>query len=249
MNITIETSTVKEKAAEDRQALIEIIKTAHQGVGAAARHALQQAFTAGAALLKLKQQVNHGEWGNYLDRHCELNTRTADVYMQLAKHRQLIEANTQHAANLSLRGALKLIPKSPKDPKGADKADQGGASAKSPLSSLAWSEANVDQRRHFVDAVGLISWLAAIPPSWRHELERRIDGRRARAAKSKDINATISKALRQALSHHKNTKNNAASASVAAALNGILNKLKAADLDLNDLEVITPAVAARKRAA
>jgi hypothetical protein len=108
MNITIETSTVKEKAPEDRQALIEIIKTAHQGVEAAARQALQQAFTAGAALLKLKQQVNHGEWGNYLDRHCGLNTRTADVYMQLAKHRSVIEANSQHAANLSLRGALNM---------------------------------------------------------------------------------------------------------------------------------------------
>jgi hypothetical protein len=41
------------------------------------------------------------------------------------------------------------------------------------LSSLAWSESTIDQRRKFIDAIGLDSLLEAIPPSWRAEFERR----------------------------------------------------------------------------
>jgi hypothetical protein len=39
------------------------------------------------------------------------------------------------------------------------------------LSTLAWSEATLDQRRHFLDGAGLQSVREAIPPSWRVQLD------------------------------------------------------------------------------
>jgi hypothetical protein len=227
---------------DDRKALVEIIRASHQAVCNAAHNILRQAITAGEALFKLKKSVGHGEWGYYLRRHCELGERTAQVYMRLAEHRAKLEANPQRAADLSLRGALKLISKNP------NKSGKS-ATAAAALSSFAWSNATADERRRFVDAIGLISWLAAMPPSWLPELERRIDEQRAAA--TKNVDQTLSKALRQALSLQKTAhdKDNT-SASVAAALNAILNKLKATGFDLNDVEVVirAPAVS-RKRAA
>jgi hypothetical protein len=43
--------------------------------------------------------------------------------------------------------------------------------AKATLSTLAWSEATLDERRHFLDGVGLESFREAIPPSWRAQFD------------------------------------------------------------------------------
>jgi ParB-like chromosome segregation protein Spo0J len=43
--------------------------------------------------------------------------------------------------------------------------------AKAELSILAWSEAKLDERRHFLDGVGLQPLREAIPPSWRVQLD------------------------------------------------------------------------------
>ncbi len=43
--------------------------------------------------------------------------------------------------------------------------------AKPELSTLAWSEATLDQRRHFLDGVGLQPLREAIPPSWRAQFD------------------------------------------------------------------------------
>jgi hypothetical protein len=231
-------------AGNDREALIEAVKVAHQAVCNASRNVLSQAIIAGTALLKLKKLIKHGEWRHYLQRHCELSERSAQAYMRIAEHRELLEANPQRAADLSLRGALKLISNA------TDKSAKPAKSAKATtmLSSLAWSNATADERRRFVDAIGFMEWLAAMPPSWFPELERRID--RQRAATAKNVDQTLSKALRQALSLQKTANDkNSISASVAAALNAILNKLKATGLDLNDVELTTIRAARTKRAA
>jgi hypothetical protein len=226
---------------DDPKALVEIIRTSHQAVRNAAYNILREAITAGEALLKLKESVGHGEWGHYLRRHCELGERTAQVYMRLAEHRAELDANPQRAADLSLRGALKFIGKEP----GKDGKSAKSAKATTSLSTLAWSNATAEERQRFVDGIGLVSWLAAMPPTWRDDLERRVGGQRG-----SEINTTISKALRQALSLQKTAKSrDNTSAAVAAALNGILNKLKAAGLDLNDVELTTVRAARTKRAA
>jgi hypothetical protein len=184
------------------------------------------------ALIELKKLVNHGEWGSYLRGHCELNERTAQVYMQLAEHRTEIEAKAQHAADLTLRGALKLIGK----PSSHDTSDKRGKSAKAstPLSSLAWSEATADQQQHFVNAIGMDSWLEAIPKSWRPELERRVVSHKHQ--KASKFNGHISAALRQALSMQKVAKDkNVSALGVASALNMINNLLAENGVDLNNV--------------
>jgi hypothetical protein len=60
---------------------------------------------------------------------------------------------------------------------------------KAALSTLAWSDSTVEQRRHFLDGAGLASVKQAMPPTWRaDELIRISDGRttveKARAVKA-----------------------------------------------------------------
>jgi Protein of unknown function (DUF3102) len=242
--------------ADERNALVEAVRSAHRAVRDAGNTALQNAFAAGEALHKLAPLVKHGEWRRYLQKHCGLNERTARVYLQLFQHRATIEAkieaNRQRAADLSLRGALKLIgkPKPPGNSAGST-SESTSSPATPPLSSLAWSGATPEQREHFVDAIGLTDWLGAMPLTWRRELEKRVDGQRAATQKDE----TLSKLFRSALSLQKTARNRegtsadreSASASVGAALNGFLNKLTARGLDLDDL-IITVRPVAMKRA-
>jgi hypothetical protein len=163
--------------------------------------------------------------------------------MQLAGARQAIEAKRSRATDLTIAGALRLLGN--KSGSGTTKTRKAATPV---LSSLAWSDATPEQRRQFVDGIGLVPWLAAIPPTWYAALERRIDGQRA--ATAANIDETLSKALRLALSLQKTaTDKNNASAGVAAALNAINKKLKAANLDLNDLEITTRVAPSRQRRA
>lgn len=218
---------------DDRKALTEAVRAAHLAVCSAAQSIVREAITAGAALLKLKKLVNHGEFGHYLRRHCELGERTAQIYMQLAQHREVFEANPQRAADLSLRGALRLIGKS------SSKSAERTKSAKTPpaLSSLAWSNATPEQRRHFLDGIGLVSLLAAIPPTWTAEIERRVEG--LHKAKTDKLSDAVTKALRHALSLQRAHKDKDQMApGVAAALNTINNLLDKAGADLNEIDGI-----------
>jgi hypothetical protein len=211
------------------------------------RNALHHAMAAGDALIIVQPKVaGRGlRWKKWLKENCFVSDRTAMLYVQLARHRDDIEAEIQRGVELSLRGARRLI-------SGSNKSGKPAQSARSsPLSSLAWSSATPEERRHFVSEVGLVAWLTAMPPTWRSELEHRIDGLRTASTKTNAFDATISKALRQALSLQKTaTQKDNTSASVAAALNGIINKLNAVGLDLNDVGVVVRAASAtRKRAA
>jgi hypothetical protein len=87
--------------------------------------------------------------------------------MQLASARHIYAANRSRATELSIAGALRLLGnKKPEAGKSGTKRSQGV------LSSLAWSEASLEERRRFLDAVGLTSWLQAMPPSWRATVAR-----------------------------------------------------------------------------
>jgi hypothetical protein len=226
---------------DEREALVETIKASQRAIREAASAMVSDAIAAGEALRKLKRAVSRGGWGAYLRHRCDLSERTAQVYMRLAEHRAEIEADPQRAADLSLRSALKLIGSPP-----GNNASAGGA--KSPLSVIAWINATLEQRCRFVNAIGLPALLEAIPLSWHSELEHRVDGRRAAA--SMDVNQTLSKALRLALSFQKTaTDRDNTSHAVASALNGILAKAAAAGLDINDLEIRARKIPANRRRA
>jgi hypothetical protein len=156
--------------------------------------------------------------------------------MLLARNRAVIEAKRQHAADLSLRGALKLIATEKGTAKSSSK--KNPAKPTTTLSTLAWSEATPEQRQHFLDGVGLTSLLAAIPPAWHAEIERRVVGRRK--AKASTLSDAVTKALRQALSLQKAHRDKDEMApGVAAALNTINNLLVKAGADLNEISGIT----------
>jgi hypothetical protein len=101
---------------EDREMTMELsnslsdlaarIRAAHQAVGDAMKHAI----AAGELLIEAKEQVAHGEWLPWLEKHCELSGRTAQAYMRLARELGKMDpAKAQRVADLSVREAVKQI--------------------------------------------------------------------------------------------------------------------------------------------
>jgi DUF3102 family protein len=143
-------------------------------VGHTTTEMLAHAFTVGEALNKAKKLVGYGNWEAWLDAECGLSSRTARAYMRLANHRAVLERNRQHAADLSIRAALRLIGT------GATMRKRVPAPA---LKVASWKAAGTEERAAFVGGILLIEWLAVMPASWRIELVDRIDGLRASLAK------------------------------------------------------------------
>lgn len=79
---------------------------AHHDAEAQAGKALEYAWRAGQALIAVKEQLDHGKFGEWVDTNFDATRRTAQMYMKLAE-------NTQHVSELdaheSIRGALKAI--------------------------------------------------------------------------------------------------------------------------------------------
>ncbi len=99
------------------QTLAANANAAHEGAEAMAHSALEFAHTAGVNLAEAKERVEHGKWLAWLEDNFGGSRRTAQVYIQLAGRWNEIQANTQHAALLSVRQALELLtePKEPDD--------------------------------------------------------------------------------------------------------------------------------------
>jgi DUF3102 family protein len=167
-------------AQQNLVALGATVRAELVAVGYATTEMLTHAFAVGDALNKAKKLAGHGHWLHWLDAECGLSPRSAQAYMRLANHREKLEANTQHAAHLSVRGALRLI--------------GGGMTMRKRrpapvLNSAGWKAASLEERTTFVDDIPLIEWLAVIPTSWRVEIVDRVDG--LRAARAKPVTAVV----------------------------------------------------------
>src|SRR5262249_9226800 len=82
----------------------------HKAVTAALSKAVEHALQAGAYLAEAKEQLKHGQWLPWLKR-CEISSRTAQLYMQLHKHRDRIEKelrNPESGADLTLNEAAAM---------------------------------------------------------------------------------------------------------------------------------------------
>jgi len=92
---------------------------AHHDAEAQAGKALEFAWRAGQALIAVKEQLDHGKFGAWVDANFDATRRTAQMYMRLAE-------NTQHVSDLdaheSIRGALKAIKGNDDKPKPEPKA-------------------------------------------------------------------------------------------------------------------------------
>jgi len=77
----------------------------------AEQHAMQavnHALNAGRLLTEAKEQCPHGQWLPWMAENFEGSARTAQGYMRLFEHRDVL-ANTQRVAHLSVRDALKML--------------------------------------------------------------------------------------------------------------------------------------------
>jgi Protein of unknown function (DUF3102) len=151
----------------DLDTLAAEVRTAHAAVDHAARNVVEHAIAAGIALLKAKAAVPHGGWLTWLKSKCDLSERHAERYMLLARNRSALEANPTRVSDLSLRGVLQLIG----PPKSKTSAPTKPTEKTKPPTSFDalkwWDEATLEQRRHFIDGVGLDPLIAAIPDAWR----------------------------------------------------------------------------------
>ena len=149
-------------------------------VGHATTEMRVHAFAIGDALIEAKKLAGHGYWLRWLETECGLSLRTAQSYMRLANHRELLEANAQRAAHLTIRGALRLI--------------GGGVTMRKrrpapALRSASWKVASFEERKDFVGDIPVKEWLAVISRDQRKEIEDRIDG--LRAAHAKPVTAVV----------------------------------------------------------
>ena len=232
-------SAVAPPKQDDNLAAITFrIRAAHEAVGLAAQDMLAHAMAAGDALMEARKQIPHGRWKAWLNQECELCVRTGRRYIQLAKARPLFEStNRSRTTDLTIAGALRLLGNSQRS-KTADTEPK----ARSSLSSADWSAAGLDQRRSFLSGIGLLSFLAAMPPGWRSEIERRVGGQRAAAAASTTaISLKITKSLRVALSTTFPEES-------TNALARIRQLLKSNGHDHHDLAIAVEAKAAKRAA-
>jgi hypothetical protein len=104
------------------------IEAAWEALVESHKASLAHALNLGGLLNDAKEAVDHGAWGKWLEKHLpNISQRTANVYMNLAKHKDkfTVEANSQRAAilgtegDLSIRDAIEAV----------NKADGGGQDA------------------------------------------------------------------------------------------------------------------------
>jgi Protein of unknown function (DUF3102) len=117
-----------ESSHADLDELAQRIKEEHRNVACALHQGFMHASAAGELLIQAKAQAGHGKWLSWLRDECEISVRTASLYMRLAKNRGVIEDQIGNAvADLTLRGAMKLLsPPRQSDPH-AEKMGAGSA--------------------------------------------------------------------------------------------------------------------------
>jgi hypothetical protein len=199
----------------------------------AGRSRVDHAIAAGKHLLKVKESINRG-LRRWLEQH---NFNKTDCYdfMLLARH----EESVRSSGHCSVAAALRMLRTKSGGPQRSNKSNKRGGS---PLSKAAWTKATIDERRRFLDSIGVNSFCEALSFAFRAELKRRVAGQQAAATSA--LSETVAAAIRQALSFQKSaTDKDAPAIGVANALNGINNKLNRNGLDLNDIEVVIRAAA------
>jgi hypothetical protein len=88
------------------------IKAEHEATAVALRGGIEHAINAGELLIEAKRLLKHGEWLPWLQDHCSIPERTAQVYMRVAKHRATIEeVKSAGPADLTLEAAQKRLAK------------------------------------------------------------------------------------------------------------------------------------------
>jgi hypothetical protein len=88
------------------------INAAYADAEAASATAVDRAIRCGELLLEAKRQLPHGEWLPWLARNCpKISERSAQRYMRLAEHADMVRDKSARMADLTLEAAGNLIPR------------------------------------------------------------------------------------------------------------------------------------------
>jgi hypothetical protein len=135
---------------------------------------LRIAFSVGDALTQARAQVAPGQWAIWLKANCFLSRRSAELYVQLAHHRDALEERMAEVPTLSLRAAARWIAKPKTTPKKAPQPK--------PLLQETWNKATPSERSAVLGRMSLNDLLDALPPpmrcrfevtSWKPDLPRK----------------------------------------------------------------------------
>ena len=90
--------------------LADDINREHGAVKASFRQSVEHAIKVGRLLLKAKERVQHGQWGDWLSENTEISARMASSYMRLSRDLPALdEANQKRVSDLSFREALAVL--------------------------------------------------------------------------------------------------------------------------------------------
>jgi hypothetical protein len=232
--------------------LAAIARTEHLAVGQALGNALQHAMNAGDALLALRKLVSAGLWEKYIRTFTGISERTARVYQRVAKARPQLERQSS-AGPLSIAEALKLL-QEPKQPRATvTKAKTNSAKEFDP--ARWWETASLEARQRFLDRVGTIGLLTALPPTMCSEIVRRVS-RNSNSAPSYPGHLKASEIMRRALSLTKTASDTPGITPIVAASNEkeavqCLRKLNVilADFSIDEITIVRQHLKAQRRAA
>jgi hypothetical protein len=175
------TSLTVLKPDPDADELAAVIRDELSKVQRCWSNALDHAMNVGDALIAAQPKVA-ASWKKWLRQKCFVAVSTAELYMQLARHRDQIEAELQRNAELSLRAARRLIAKPALRKR-----------VKTPADSIAtklvaaWKAASNDQRRDFLDGIGIDEILVAMSAGFGRELRDRVSGSSSQNKKRKTL--------------------------------------------------------------
>jgi hypothetical protein len=162
---------------EDLDYLADVVRIEIEQVQVAWSNALGHAMNAGDALIAAQPKVTDVPWKKWLKENCFVAVSTAQLYMQLARHRDEIEAELQRGVELSLRGARKLIsgPPKPEDEEDGEIPESGSESVGQEETLEAhWWRAPSAERSNYLDAVGVAAILKEASPAFIKDLAARL---------------------------------------------------------------------------
>jgi hypothetical protein len=157
--------------------LARVVRDEIQKARIAWSNALGHAMSAGDALIAVQPKViERGiPWKRWLKENCFVAVSTAQLYMQLAHHRDQIEAELQRDVELSLRAARKLISWTSKTENEVERASE---SEQEETLEAHWKRVTAAQRADFLDAIGVDSILSAMSSGFGKELRDRVPAKK-----------------------------------------------------------------------
>ena len=92
-------------------ALAGRIRAEHEATTIAMQRGVEHAIRAGELLIEAKAhpEIRRGQWLSWLEEHCAMSVRTAQLYMRVAERRSELEAKAQGLAHLTLESAARLL--------------------------------------------------------------------------------------------------------------------------------------------